>query len=217
MKRGAIILCGGKSSRMGRDKAMLPFGPELMLQRVVRLIAEVVPVENIVVVAAANQSLPQLPEQIRVARDEIAYRGPLGGIAVGIQALGDCVLDAIYVSGCDAPLFKPQFAARLFELMSSREAVAPYTVEHVYPLVAVYRPTVLPHINRMIAAGQSRVRDLLNEIDALRVPADELQCVDPELLSLFNVNREDEYLESLRIAGFEASAGDAVSDAEEVQ
>ena len=42
MRRGAIILCGGKSSRMGRDKATLPFGPELMLQRVVRLIGEVV-------------------------------------------------------------------------------------------------------------------------------------------------------------------------------
>ena len=44
MRRGAIILCGGASSRMGRDKAWLPFGPdEVMLQRVVRLVGEVVP------------------------------------------------------------------------------------------------------------------------------------------------------------------------------
>ena len=63
MRKGAIILCGGKSSRMGRDKATLPFGPELMLQRVVRLIGEVVSLENVVVVAAPNQLLPELPAQ----------------------------------------------------------------------------------------------------------------------------------------------------------
>src|SRR3954470_12815150 len=83
MRTGAIILCGGKSSRMGRDKASLPFGSETMLQRVVRLIGEVVPAETTVVVASATQELPPLPPRIRIVRDEQAYRGPLAGLAVG--------------------------------------------------------------------------------------------------------------------------------------
>ena len=68
MQHGAIILCGGKSSRMGRDKASLPFGPELMLQRVVRLLGEVVDPRKIVVVAAPGQSLPELPAGVTVAQ-----------------------------------------------------------------------------------------------------------------------------------------------------
>src|SRR4051794_36659222 len=76
MRKGAIILCGGKSSRMGRDKATLPFGPERMLQRVVRLLDS----EAIVVVAAPNQSLPELPTGVTVARDIHQFRGPLQGL-----------------------------------------------------------------------------------------------------------------------------------------
>ena len=58
-RAGGIVLCGGKSSRMGTSKALLPFGPETMLQRVIRLLGELV--SPIVAVAAAGQALPELP------------------------------------------------------------------------------------------------------------------------------------------------------------
>lgn len=65
---GGIILCGGQSSRMGQPKAWLPIGGEVFLQRVVRVLSEVV--SPIVVVAAAGQDLPELPAEIVIARDE---------------------------------------------------------------------------------------------------------------------------------------------------
>lgn len=80
-----IVLCGGKSSRMGRPKALLPFGPELMLQRVVRILGEVV--SPIVVVAAPDQDLPPLPAEILYARDEHPGRGPLEGLSAGMKVL----------------------------------------------------------------------------------------------------------------------------------
>src|SRR5436309_3861988 len=80
-----IILAGGKSSRMGLPKATLPFGPELMLQRVVRLLSAVV--QPIVVVAAPNQELPPLPGNVLLARDEREARGPLEGLFAGLSAL----------------------------------------------------------------------------------------------------------------------------------
>src|SRR3954471_1243536 len=86
MGRGALILCGGKSSRMGRDKATLPFGPELMLQRVVRLLSEVIEPRNLVVVAAPEQRLPPLSPEIVVARDHREGRGPLEGLLAGLDA-----------------------------------------------------------------------------------------------------------------------------------
>src|SRR3712207_5253303 len=75
---GGIVLCGGRSSRMGQAKAWLPFGPELMLQRVVRLLGQAV--QPIVVVAAEGQDLPPLPPKTEVVRDAVSDRGPLEGL-----------------------------------------------------------------------------------------------------------------------------------------
>ena len=63
MTTGGIVLCGGRSERMGRPKVMLPFGPETMLQRVVRLVGAVG--GPVVAVAAAGQELPELDAAIR--------------------------------------------------------------------------------------------------------------------------------------------------------
>ena len=107
---GGIVLCGGSSNRMGRPKATLPFGPELMLPRVVRLLAEVV--APIVVVAAADQQLPDLPPDILVTRDERDGRGPLEGLRVGLTALASHV-DAAFATSCDVPLLAPEFVRRM--------------------------------------------------------------------------------------------------------
>src|SRR5437016_2971467 len=97
-RAGGIVLCGGRSSRMGSAKAWLPFGDELMLPRVVRVLAEVV--APIVVVAAPDQEVPPLPSGVTIARDPEEGRGPLQGLAVGLTALdGRC--DAAYLSSCD--------------------------------------------------------------------------------------------------------------------
>src|SRR5690349_629710 len=96
-----IVLCGGKSSRMGRPKALLPFGPELMLQRVVRILSTVV--APIVVVAARDQELPSLSGDVLPARDEREGRGPLEGLLAGMKELArrGCTADlAIYATSC---------------------------------------------------------------------------------------------------------------------
>src|SRR5690349_12235754 len=101
MTAGGIVLCGGKSTRMGTSKALLPFGPETMLQRVVRLLSEVVP--TIVAVAAIDQELPALPPHVLVTRDEREGRGPLEGLRAGLKALPPQA-DRAYVTSCDVPL-----------------------------------------------------------------------------------------------------------------
>ena len=105
-RSGGIVLCGGKSTRMGVAKATLPFGPETMLQRVVRLLGTVV--SPIVVVAARDQDLPVLPPDVIVTRDEREARGPLEGLRAGLKALPPAV-DAAYVTSCDVPLLVPAF------------------------------------------------------------------------------------------------------------
>src|SRR5688572_22622973 len=122
MRTAGIILCGGQSSRMGRPKATLPFGPELMLQRVVRLLAEVV--EPIVVVAAPGQELPPLPLGVLIAHDEREGRGPLEGLLAGLTALEGQV-DAAYATSCDVPLLVPDFVRQMIARLGSHEIAVP--------------------------------------------------------------------------------------------
>jgi molybdopterin-guanine dinucleotide biosynthesis protein A len=80
----AIILAGGKSSRMGRPKALLPFDHEPLIVHIVRTLKSMF--AEAVVVAAPDQELPPLPAT--VVRDEVAYQGPVGGIYYGLKAAG---------------------------------------------------------------------------------------------------------------------------------
>jgi molybdenum cofactor guanylyltransferase len=200
MRTGAIILCGGKSSRMGRDKATLPFGPELMLQRVVRLIGEAVDLKNVIVVAAANQLLPVLPADVSIGRDVHEYRGPLAGLAMGLRALEDRT-DAVFVTGCDVPLLVPTFVERMFQLLGDFDIAVPFDGEFHHPLAAVYRPAVLAHVDELLASHRLSVRSLLDQVRTHEVLVEEFRDVDAQLGSLANVNDEQEYAAALAKAG----------------
>ena len=100
MQIGGVVLCGGKSSRMGYPKALLPFGPELMLQRVVRILGELV--SPLVVVAARDQELPTLPNNVLLARDEHPERGPLEGLRGPLAARRTCGGGVRYQLRCAA-------------------------------------------------------------------------------------------------------------------
>jgi len=199
--RGAIILCGGKSSRMGLAKATLPFGPEVLLQRVVRLVRPVV--DSIVVVAAPDQELPPLPDEVRLVRDRAEGRGPLEGLAAGFTALRDSV-DAAYATGCDVPFMVPALVKRLFELLQDHEIVVPTDGRFHHPLSAVYRTQVLERIESLLAEGRMRPFYLFEQSDTLEVSVDRVRDVDPELATLENLNRPSDYLEALKRAGFQA-------------
>jgi molybdopterin-guanine dinucleotide biosynthesis protein A len=201
MRRGAIILCGGKSSRMGRDKATLPFGPEQMLQRVVRLIGEAVDPQNVVVVAAPGQALPPLPDGVTVARDSHESRGPLEGLATGFRALGDRV-DAVYASGCDVPLLAPAFVDQMFNSLGDHDIVVPCEDQYYHPLAAVYRPCVLAKIEGLLAAEQLRPRFLFDVVRTRQIQVADLREVDPQLSSLKNLNSPEDYSDALATAGY---------------
>ena len=205
MTRGAIILCGGESSRMGRDKATLPFGPdETMLQRVVRLVSEVVPAERIVCVATPNQQLPDLPPEVQIAYDAVHYQGPLAGLATGLTALQGHA-DAIFANGCDVPLLVRAFIARMFDLLGDHQIAAPHDGERWHPLAAVYRTNLLSQIDSLLAADKRSLVELLETADTRRVPTEDLRDVDPHLTSLLACNTPTDYQAVLRHAGFPPS------------
>jgi len=202
VRTGGIVLCGGKSRRMGRPKPMLPFGPELMLQRVARLLGEAV--EPVVVVAAAGQKLPDLVPPIRVARDRRPNRGPLEGLRAGLTALRDeDEVEAAFVTGCDVPLLVPDFVRRMIELSAGYDVAVPHVEGYDEPLSAVYRTSVLAQVEALLAADRLRPAFLFDHVRTRRITADELTGVDPKLRSLANVNSRADYLAALAEAGQE--------------
>jgi molybdopterin-guanine dinucleotide biosynthesis protein A len=201
MRKGAIILCGGKSSRMRRDKATLPFGAELMLERVVRLLSEAVELEDIVVVAAPNQSLPELPASVTIARDLHEFRGPLQGLATGLRNAADR-FDAIYATACDVPLLVPAFVDRMFQLLGEYDVAVPFDGQHYHSLAAVYRRRALPQIQTLLDSDRLRPPFLFDLVRTREVPVDDLRDVDPNLDTLENLNHFDDYLAALVAAGF---------------
>jgi molybdopterin-guanine dinucleotide biosynthesis protein A len=184
---------------MGLAKATLPFGPELMLQRVVRLLRTAV--QPVVVVAAAGQGLPSLPEGVLIARDEREGRGPLEGLLAGLSAV-EPFADAAYATSCDVPLLVPEFVRAMIGHLGEADIAVPVESEFPHPLAAVYRTRVLPHILELLAAGRLRPAYLFERTATRRVPADDLRSVDPLLATLRNLNRPEDYLAALHEAGF---------------
>lgn len=200
---GGIVLCGGKSTRMGTSKALLPFGPEVMLQRVVRVLGGVV--SPLVVVAAPGQELPDLPAEVRIVYDEYDALGPLAGLAAGLAALRDQV-DAAYVSACDAPLLKPEFVQVLIAALGTHDLVIPRDGRFHHPLAAVYRTQLADRVRGLVEQRRLRPLFLVEESDAREIDVAELKQVDPELQSLRNTNTPEDYAAALREA-FETTNG----------
>ena len=194
---GGIVLAGGKSTRMGTSKALLPFGPETMLQRVVRLLGAVV--GPIVVVAAADQELPALPDGVIITHDEREGRGPLEGLRAGLKALPpDC--DAAYATSCDVPLLDQDFVRRMLVLAEGFDVAVMEMDGFTHPLSAVYRRATLPHIEALLAADRLRPLFLFEAVRTRRVSRDEMTA-DPGLRTLRNLNTRDDYERALADAG----------------
>jgi molybdopterin-guanine dinucleotide biosynthesis protein A len=184
---------------MGRPKATLPFGPELMLQRVVRLLGEVI--GPIVVVAAPQQTLPPLPDSAIIARDQREGRGPLEGLYAGLVAI-ERQADAVYATSCDVPLLVPAFVRRMVELLGDHDAVVPVEDKFYHPLAAVYRTSVVAPITQLLEADRMRPAFLFDVVRTRRVPVGELRSVDPQLRTLANLNYPADYAAALADAGF---------------
>lgn len=198
MTIGGIVLCGGKSTRMGVPKATLAFGSETMLQRVVRILGTVV--SPVIVVAARDQPLPELPKDVAVARDEREAKGPLEGIRAGLTALPESI-DAAYITSCDVPLLVPAFVERMIDMMGDHDIAVMEVDGFPHPLSAIYRRRALPRVESLLAADRLRPVFLFDAVRTRKVKPEEMTVVDPELRTLRNLNTPEDYRAALADAG----------------
>ncbi len=200
---GAIVLCGGESSRMGRDKASLPFGPHTtLLEHVVSVLRQVVPSGAIVVVAGRWQRVPPLASGVTVIHEAGDGAGPLVALVEGLERLPSGVV-AAFACGCDAPLVQPALVQRMLDLADAAvDAAVPADAQRLYPLAAAYSTKCLPRLRLATHDGERSLHGALRagRLRLRQVPVDELRSVDPELKSLVNCNTPEEYQRVLQAA-----------------
>jgi molybdopterin-guanine dinucleotide biosynthesis protein A len=189
----AFVLAGGKSTRMGRDKAFLPFRGKTLLAYALETAASAA--GKVYIVGSRSKFAPYAP----VIEDFYAERGPLGGIHTALNAT---MTDLNLILAVDLPFMPPDFLLYLIERM--RVAACLVAVARVHgrlqPLCAAYRRAFCSRAEENLRAGQ-------NKIDALFSPADTLIVEEAELARLSfpvaifdNVNTREEY-DRLNAAG----------------
>jgi molybdopterin-guanine dinucleotide biosynthesis protein A/molybdopterin converting factor small subunit len=198
----AIVLAGGKSSRMGTPKALLRFDDEPLIVHVVATLQALF--AEVVVVAAPGQDLPSMP--VKLVRDDVAYQGPVGGMYYGLTAAG---CDISFVTSCDSAFLNTDLISYLVSQIPDHDVVVPHWQRRLQPLHAVYRKSVVPLLEGQLARGELRPVYLFDKVRTRRVDEDDIRRFDPEGLSFFNMNTPDDYAVALERWRDVAPRGDA--------
>jgi len=185
----AIVLAGGRSSRMGAPKALLDWHGSTLVRRVTGILQRVA--DPVVVVHADGQQLPPLPG-VQRAVDRLPDRGPLEGIAAGLRAVAGRRPEVV-VSGTDLPFLHPDLVLALAAALGQHDMAVPVADGHVHHLCAVYRSDLLPAVEQQLAGDRLRVGLFLEGIDVRRLDASAL----PHPESLRNLNSDDSYRQAL--------------------
>lgn len=183
MELAAVILAGGRSSRMGRDKAGLTLDGEAFLTRLVSRFQEAF--DRVYV--SGPGGLPDLrPGQ-----------GPLAGLESAFVRTG---AERLFVTAVDLPFADPALARLLADRLGEQDACLFRRRDgRMEPLFAAYRHSCLPHIQACLDQGRRAMGALLDRLDCRLVGADELPGVDLERM-LFNVNTPEDYLWAEKIS-----------------
>ena len=192
-----IVLAGGLSRRLGRDKALVPFDDVPLISRVIGRLESVTD-ETVVVVNsnARGQELP-LAEGTTIAVDLYADSGSLGGIFTGLTAATN---DWGFVVACDMPFLHGGLMEHMLTLRKGHDAVVPVLDGYPEPTHAAYSKACLPHIRRRLEAGQLKIAGFFDDVRLRFVQPEEVDGFDSDRLSFFNVNTPDDLARALSLA-----------------
>jgi molybdenum cofactor guanylyltransferase len=181
-----FVVAGGRSQRMGRDKALLPWAGTSLLRHALFRLDSVCGDVRILCGAEPRYTDFGVPVHTDVVKDA----GPLGGVHAGLVNLGSGV--GLFL-GVDTPLVPPSLLAALLAAAEDYDAVVPVVAGHAEPLCAVYRSTCLEPVQRCLESGGRKMTSFWPEIRVRTVGHDELTAFgDPSEL-FRNLNTPEDY------------------------
>lgn len=180
----AILLCGGQSRRMGRDKALLPFGGTTLAAHVVSRISPWI--DDVVLSARPGQAgLPALP----VVYDVVDGGGPLPAV---VGALAAVQHERVLIVSVDTPLLVGGLISLLHSRATGADVAVPVVGGHPVMALSVVARSAVLRVSPLLRAGAG-LRDLVPMLDVVRVSEAELRVVDPRLHSFMSCNTPEEF------------------------
>jgi molybdenum cofactor guanylyltransferase len=187
----AAIMAGGKSIRMGQDKAWIELDGEPLIRRVARVLAEVA---DEVIVVANDPRYEALG--LTVVRDRYPQGGALGGIATGV---GAATYDTVIVAACDMPFLSAELWRLVLGHAGEADVVIPRVAGEYETMHALYAKACLPHMARAIAENRLRVISFFDAVSVKAIDEPELRTVDPTFRAFTNVNTPEELATALGV------------------
>lgn len=183
-----IILAGGKSSRMGRDKAFLAMGDktlfEVVMDKMLKFFKEVM------AVVAEPSLYEKYNKKILIKKDIIPESGPLGGLYTGL--LSSSNRDNFLIA-CDMPFLNPNLLTYMAKNIKNSDAVVAEYNKRQHPLFGFYSKSCVSAAKLQISKGNFKMRDFLGKVKAEIVGESEVKEFDSKGLSFININTYDEY------------------------
>lgn len=180
----SIILAGGKSSRLGRSKALQTIGDKSLIQWVIERL--VILSSEIIVVTSHGESTPCSPAgRIKTVADVYPSESPLVGIYSGLIASAS---PQAIVVGCDMPFLSVGLLEYMAQICSSFDVVVPQIKDKLEPLCAVYSKNCSGPIQELLERDERQIRKLFSMVNVKYIEEDDVNRFDPEHLSFFNIN-----------------------------
>lgn len=193
-----VILAGGSGSRMGREKGLVCIGGRPMVTSVADAVSRVADEVFIAVGMGRRETYSRICSQkVCLVEDSVQGRGPLEGLMNSfIRAKGEYVV----VAPCDTPFLRSEVLEMLRARATGSDGAVPVVRGYIEPLVAVYgRNAALRSFQEELTEGRGKVGDAVARLALNLVHERELKALDPELLSFWNVNTEDDLVKAKRM------------------
>ncbi len=180
-----IVLCGGKSSRMGTNKAFLEVEGGRLIDRVLRVLGR--HFEEVIMVTRTPVDYQDMDAVI--VTDMIPDAGVLGGIYTGLFFSS---AENAFVAACDMPFLDDRFIDHMIRRVKNYDIVVPMTREGFQPLHAIYSRRCLPEMLRMIERATLKVSELFNRRRTLVIREDEINSFTTAGNLFLNINTPDD-------------------------
>ena len=181
-----VILAGGRSSRMGSNKALLPYRGGLFIEAIHRQLSALFP--EVLLVTNTPEQYDFLP--CRKAGDLFPEMGALAGLHSG---LSHSRTEQIFAVACDMPYLDESLIRYLASLRHRGDLVIPEGDGGLEPLHALYGKRCLPAMERSLEANRRRIVSFFPDVDVVTVHREVVAAFDPDYRSFSNINTPDDY------------------------
>ena len=185
-----IILAGGKSKRMGENKAFIDAGGAPLFERVYRVFKEIF--SEIIIVA--NDTRPFERYEARLQKDIILNKGALGGLYTGLLHASSY---HAFCTACDMPLLNLWVIKYMTEERNKYDVIVPKTHDGLHPLHAIYSKKCLNPMRQLLNRDDLKIVNFFHQVRVRYIEEMEIRELDPHMRSFINVNTEEE-MEAVR-------------------